>query len=102
MTGTRFQFVPYRGAVPAMRDLVAGRIDMMIDNPVTSVPHVRSGSIKAFAVTAKTRLVQAPEILTVDEAGLPGFYLSNWGGLWLRHMTPRSVKSLPKEEARRH
>ena len=81
MTGTRFQFVPYRGAAPAMQDLVAGRIDMMIDNPVTSLPHVRSGSIKAFAVTAKTRLPQAPEILTVDEAGLPGFSLSNWGAL---------------------
>jgi len=91
MTGTRFQFVPYRGAAAAMQDLVAGRIDMMIDNPVTSLPHVRSGSIKAFAVTAKTRLAQAPEILTVDEAGLPGFYLSNWGALWAPKGTPRNV-----------
>ena len=91
VTGTRFQFVPYRGAAPAMQDLVAGRIDMMIDNPVTSLPHVRSGGIKAFAVTAKTRLAQAPEILTVDEAGLPGFYLSNWGGLWAPKGTPKDV-----------
>jgi len=91
MTGTRFQFVPYRGAAAAMQDFVAGRIDMMIDNPVTSLPHVRSGSIKAFAVTAKTRLAQAPEILTVDEAGLPGFYLSNWGALWAPKGTPRNV-----------
>jgi tripartite-type tricarboxylate transporter receptor subunit TctC len=83
MIGTHFQFVPYRGAAPAMQDLVAGHIDMMIDNPVTSLPQVLGGSIKAFAVAAEARLAQAPEIPTVDEAGLPGFYLSNWGGLWV-------------------
>ena len=56
-TGTRFQFVPYRGGGPAMQDLVAGRIDLMVDTPVGSVPQVRAGTIKAFAVTAKDRLV---------------------------------------------
>jgi tripartite-type tricarboxylate transporter receptor subunit TctC len=91
MIGSNFQFVPYRGAAPAMQDLVAGYIDMMIDNPVTSLPQVRAGSIKAFAVTAKTRLAQAPEIPTVDEAGLPGFYLSNWGALWVPKGTPSNV-----------
>jgi tripartite-type tricarboxylate transporter receptor subunit TctC len=91
MIGANFQFVPYRGAAPAMQDLVAGQIDMMIDNPVTSLPQVRGGSIKAFAVTAEARLTQAPEIPTVDEAGLPGFYLSNWGGLWAPKGTPTDV-----------
>jgi tripartite-type tricarboxylate transporter receptor subunit TctC len=91
MTGTRLQFVPYRGAAPAMQDLIAGRIDMMIDNPVTSLPQLHGGTIKAFAVTTETRMAQAPEIPTVDEAGLPGFYLSNWGGLWVPKGTPTNV-----------
>jgi len=91
MTGTRYQFVPYRGAAPAMRDLVAGQIDMMIDNPVTSLPQVRAGRIKAYAVTAKVRLAEAPEIPTVDEAGLPGFYVSNWIGFWMPKGTPRNI-----------
>jgi tripartite-type tricarboxylate transporter receptor subunit TctC len=91
MIGTRFQFVPYRGSAPAMQDLVAGQIDIMIDNPVTSLPQVRAGAIKAFAVTSKAQLAQAPEIPTVDEAGLPGFYLSNWGGLFVPKNTPTSV-----------
>jgi tripartite-type tricarboxylate transporter receptor subunit TctC len=91
MTGTRFQFVPYRGAAPAMQDLIAGRIEMMIDNPVTSLPQVRAGRIKAFAVTANTRVARAPELPTVDEVGLPGFYLSNWGGLWVPRGTPTEI-----------
>ena len=72
MTGTRFQFVPYRGAAPAMQDLVAGQIDIMIDQAANSLPQVRAGTIKAYAVTDKTRLAAAPDIPTVDEAGLPG------------------------------
>jgi tripartite-type tricarboxylate transporter receptor subunit TctC len=81
-TGTRFQFVPYRGAAPAMQDLVAGQIDLMFDQAVNSLPHVRGGKIKALAVMANTRLASAPEIPTVDEAGLPGFYISIWSGMW--------------------
>ena len=69
-TGTRFQFVPYRGAGPAMQDLVAGQIDLMFDQAANSLPQVRAGKIKAYAVTAKTRLAAAPDIPTVDEAGL--------------------------------
>src|ERR1700736_2064988 len=75
-TGTHFRFVPYRGAAPAMQDLLAGQIDMIIDDPTNSLPHVRAGRIKAFAVTAKTRMAAASDIPTVDEAGLPGFYCS--------------------------
>ena len=90
-TGTRFQFVPYRGTAPAMQDLVAGQIDMMIDNPTNSLPQVRAGSIKAHAVMAKSRLAIAPDIPTADEAGLSGFYLSHWHALWAPKGTPRNV-----------
>jgi tripartite-type tricarboxylate transporter receptor subunit TctC len=69
-TGTRFQFVPYRGSVPAMQDLVAGQIDMMAADPVTALPQVRAGKIKAYAVTGKSRIPSAPNIPTAAEAGL--------------------------------
>ena len=72
-TGTQILHVPYRGSAPAMQDLVAGHIDMMIDAPVTILPQLRDGSIKAYALLAKSRLGQAPEVPTGDEAGLPGF-----------------------------
>ena len=91
LTGTRFQFVPYRGAAPAMQDLLAGHIDLIIDDPTNSLPQLRGGKIKAFAVTAPSRLAAAPDIPTVDEAGLPGFYFSRWHALWAPHGTPREV-----------
>jgi tripartite-type tricarboxylate transporter receptor subunit TctC len=91
MTGTQFQFVPYRGAGPAMADLVAGHIDLMFDQASNSLPQVRGGNIKAFAVTAKTRLSSAPEIPTVDEAGLPGLYIAYWHGLWAPKGTPNDI-----------
>src|SRR5215468_601510 len=72
-TGTRFQFVPYRGVGPAMQDMIAGQIDVMFDTSANSLPQVRSGNVKAFAVTSKTRLPAAPDIPTAEEAGLPGF-----------------------------
>jgi tripartite-type tricarboxylate transporter receptor subunit TctC len=89
--GARYQFVPYRGGPPAMQDLVAGQIDLMIDNPVTSLPQMRAGGIKAYVVTAKTRLAQAPEIPTADEAGLPGLYVTNWQALFVPKATPKDV-----------
>jgi tripartite-type tricarboxylate transporter receptor subunit TctC len=90
-TGTRFQFVPYRGAAPAMQALVAGDIEMIIDDPTSSLPQVRAGRIKAFAVTARNRLAAAPDIPTVDEAGLPGFYFSRWHALWAPKATPKDI-----------
>ena len=90
-TGTRFAFVPYRGSAPAIEDLAAGRIDMMFDAPAPSLPQVRAGRIKAYAVMAATRLAAAPEIPTVDEAGLPGFYFSLWFALWAPKGTPKEV-----------
>jgi tripartite-type tricarboxylate transporter receptor subunit TctC len=90
-TGTRFQFVPYRGLAPAMQDLVAGQIDVMIDNPATSLPQARAGTIKAYATTAKARLAAAPDIPTADEAGLPGFNVSQWTALWAPKGTPKDI-----------
>jgi tripartite-type tricarboxylate transporter receptor subunit TctC len=90
-TQTQFQFVPYRGSAPAMADLVAGHIDFMFDQASNSLPQVRSGNIKAFAVTAKTRLSSAPDIPTVDEAGLPELYIAFWHGLWVPKDTPRGI-----------
>jgi tripartite-type tricarboxylate transporter receptor subunit TctC len=90
-TATRYAFVTYRGAAPGMQDLVAGQIDMMMDFPVTSVPQMRAGNIKGYAVTAKTRLAVAPDVPTVDEAGLPGFYVTYWNGLWASKGTPREA-----------
>ena len=91
ITGTRFQFVPYRGAAPAMQDLVAGQIDLMLDQASNAIPHIRAGRIRAYAVTSKSRLGAAPEIPTVDEAGLPGFYVSVWHGLWAPKGTPKDI-----------
>jgi tripartite-type tricarboxylate transporter receptor subunit TctC len=90
-TGTQFQHVPYRGAAPAMRDLIAGQIDLMIDQVPNSLPHARAGKIKAYAVTSKTRLDAGPDIPTVDEAGLPGFHTSVWHALWAPKATPGNV-----------
>jgi tripartite-type tricarboxylate transporter receptor subunit TctC len=90
-TGTRFGLVAYRGAAPQTQDLVAGQIDMGIANPATALPHVQAGSIKAFAVTAKNRLAVAPDIPSVDEAGLPGLYFSLWAGLFAPKGTPRDI-----------
>ncbi|MGZ5895900.1 MAG: Bug family tripartite tricarboxylate transporter substrate binding protein [Xanthobacteraceae bacterium] len=90
-TGVKFQFVPYRGAGPAMLDLIAGNIDIMFDQASNSLPHIRGGSIKVYAVTAKSRLAGAPEIPTVDEAGMPGFYASVWHGIWVPKGTPKDI-----------
>jgi tripartite-type tricarboxylate transporter receptor subunit TctC len=90
-TGTRFQHVPYRGSAPSMQDLVAGQVDMMIDAPAITLPQIRAGTIKAFAVTARTRSAQVPDIPTVDEAGLPGFYVSNWFAFWAPRGTPKDT-----------
>jgi tripartite-type tricarboxylate transporter receptor subunit TctC len=90
-TGTRFRLVPYRGTAVAINDLVAGHIDLMIDAANNTLPHVRSGAIKAYAVTAKSRLPVAPDIPTVDEAGLPGFHISSWQALFAPKGTPRTI-----------
>jgi tripartite-type tricarboxylate transporter receptor subunit TctC len=90
-TGTHLQFVPYRGLGPATQDLVAGHIDIMINFPANALPQVQAGTITAYAVTSKTRLPSAPEIPTVDDAGLPGFYYSSWHALFAPKGTPKGV-----------
>ena len=74
-----------------MQDLVAGQIDLIIDLPGNSLSQARAGTVKALAVTAKSRLAAAHEIPTVDEAGLPGFYISVWYALWAPKDTPKDV-----------
>ena len=91
VTGTRFSFVPYRGTGPAMRGLVSGDIDFMLDQASNILPNVRAGQIKAYAVTANARLASAPDIPTVDEAGLPGFYISVWHAIWVPKGTPTEI-----------
>ena len=76
-----------------MQDLVGGQVDVMFDSATNSLPHVRAGSAKAYAATVKSRLTSAPEIPTVDEAGLPGFYFTVWYGVWAPKATPRNVVS---------
>jgi tripartite-type tricarboxylate transporter receptor subunit TctC len=90
-TGTKVRFIPYRGAAPALQDLVAGQIDIMFDQAANSIPQVQAGKIKAFAVTAKQRLKAMPDVPTVDEAGLPGLYIAVWHGLWAPKGTPKEV-----------
>jgi tripartite-type tricarboxylate transporter receptor subunit TctC len=91
LTGTTFRFIPYRGAGPVMQDMLAGNIDLNFDQAANSLPQVRAGQIRAYAVTAKTRLAAAPDIPTVDEAGVPGFYIAVWHGLWAPKKTPKEV-----------
>jgi tripartite-type tricarboxylate transporter receptor subunit TctC len=91
LTGTHFLFVPYRGAGPALQDLVAGQIDILFDQPSNSLSQVRAGKAKAFAVAASTRLAAAPEIPTTDEAGLPGLYILSWNAVWAPKGTPKAI-----------
>ena len=91
LIGAKLLFIPYRGAAPAMQDLVAGQIDLMLDQASNSLPQVRGGKVRAYAVTAKTRLPAAPEIPTVDEAGLPGLYIAVWHAIWVPRGTPKDI-----------
>lgn len=91
VTGTRFQFVPYRGVAPVMPDLIGGQIDIAILDPITTLPQIRAGRIKAFAMLAKNRTVTAPDIPTVDEAGAPGVYMLPWQAMFAPKGTPKDV-----------
>jgi tripartite-type tricarboxylate transporter receptor subunit TctC len=90
-TGTNIQIVPYRGAAPRMQDMLSGQIHLAFDQAASSLPQVQGGNLQAYAVTSKTRLAVAPDIPTVDEAGLPGFYISVWHGLWSSKGTPKDA-----------
>jgi tripartite-type tricarboxylate transporter receptor subunit TctC len=90
-TGLKLQFVPYRGTGPAMNDLVAGQIDVIVDQLSNSINQVRAGTIRGYAVTDTKRADEAPEIPTTDEAGLPGFHMTLWSGLWVPKGTPKEI-----------
>jgi tripartite-type tricarboxylate transporter receptor subunit TctC len=83
--------IHYRGSAPAMQDVIAGHVDLSFDQAATGLNFVRAGKVRAYAVTAPTRVPSAPEIPTVDEAGLPGFYMSVWHGIWLPKGTPPEI-----------
>ncbi|MEH2542602.1 MULTISPECIES: tripartite tricarboxylate transporter substrate binding protein BugD [unclassified Bradyrhizobium] len=93
VTGIKLQYVPYRGTGPAMNDLVAGQIDMIVDQTSNSIGQVRAGNIRAYAITDSKRVESASDIPTVDEAGLPGFHMTLWSGLWVPKDTPKDVIS---------
>jgi tripartite-type tricarboxylate transporter receptor subunit TctC len=91
ITGASWPFVPYRGAAPALQDVIGGQIDVMCTSPASSLPMVRSGLVRGYAITGSTRLASAPDIPTVDETGFPGFHISVWGGLFAPKGTPKDV-----------
>ena len=84
-------FGAYFQSSTAMQDLVAGQIDLMFDQAANTLPQLRNGNIKAYAVAARKRLAVAPDIPTMDEAGVPGFYLSVWHGMWAPKGTSKDV-----------
>ena len=91
-TDTQFEFVPYRGATPAMQDLIAGQIDLRFGSEASqTLPYLYSKAIKAFAILGQTRWSAAPDIPTIDEAGVPGLHLPFWNGMWAPAGTPRDV-----------
>ena len=91
VAGVKLQYVPYRGTGPAMNDLVAGQIDLIVDQTSNSIAQVRAGNIRAYAITDSKRVDSASDIPTVDEAGLPGFHMTLWSGLWVPKDTPKDV-----------
>jgi tripartite-type tricarboxylate transporter receptor subunit TctC len=91
ITGIKLQYVPYRGTAPALNDLIAGQIDIIVDQTSNSIAQVRAGTIRAYAVTDDKRVESAPDIPTTDEAGLPGFHMTLWSGLWVPKNTPKDI-----------
>jgi len=91
VAGIKLQYVPYRGTGPAMNDLVAGQIDLIVDQLSNSINQVRAGTIRGYAVTDTKRAESATDIPTTDEAGLPGFHMTLWSGLWVPKGTPKEI-----------
>ncbi len=89
--GARMAIIPYRGAAPAIQDVIAGQTDLMVDVLSNSLPHIQSGKVRPFAITAAARVASAPDIPTVDEAGLPGFHMSTWYAMFGPKGLPRDV-----------
>jgi len=91
VTGNKFQFVPFRGSAPALQQVLGGQLDIIIDQASAALSIAKGGGVRAYAVTARQRLASAPDIPTVDEAGLPGFHVSIWQAVWAPKGTPKEV-----------
>ncbi len=91
VTGAKLQYVPYLGTGPAMNDLVAGQIDLIVDQLSNSINQVRAGNIRGYAITDTRRAGSASDIPTAEEAGLPGFHMTLWSGLWAPKDTPKDI-----------
>jgi tripartite-type tricarboxylate transporter receptor subunit TctC len=91
VTGNKFQFVPFRGSAPALQQVLGGQLDIIIDQASAALSVAKGGGVRAYAVTAKQRLGSAPDIPTVDEAGLPGFHVSIWQAVWAPKGTPKDA-----------
>ncbi|HJY76103.1 MAG TPA: tripartite tricarboxylate transporter substrate-binding protein [Burkholderiales bacterium] len=91
LTNGAAPIVHYRGGAPASADLMAGHVDLFFDQAANALPQIRSGKVRAYAVTQGTRLSVAPDIPTVDEAGMPGYYMAVWHALWVPRGTPPAV-----------
>lgn len=91
LTKQKMQFVPYRGSAPAMADLVAGHIDLLIVPAVAALPQISAGQIKALANLSPVRSAATPDIPTADQSGLPGLYSSGWYGFWAPKGTPKEI-----------
>jgi tripartite-type tricarboxylate transporter receptor subunit TctC len=91
LTGGAAQIIHYRGGAPASADVMAGHVDIFFDQAANALPQIRSSKLRGYAVTQTTRLSVAPDIPTVDEAGMPGYYMAVWHGLWVPRATPPAV-----------
>ena len=90
-TGVDFQFVPYQGAAPAMKDLIAGQVDLLMVQTAIALPQMRAGTVKAIANLSPQRSATIPDIPTSAEAGVPGFFMTGWFGLFAPKGTPRTA-----------
>jgi tripartite-type tricarboxylate transporter receptor subunit TctC len=91
MTGTDVVHVPYKGGAPALADLVAGQLSFMIENVPGSLPLARDGRLRALAVTSRTRTALVPDLPTMSEAGVPGYEMIGWSGVFVAKGTSRAV-----------
>src|SRR5437764_191944 len=91
LTGQKVQFIPYRGAGPAMTDLISGTVDLLVVQGAVALPQIRAGKIKALANLSPQRSASMPDLPTADESGVPGLYMSGWFGFWAPKGTPKDV-----------
>ena len=91
LTGTQVQFIPYRGAGPAMTDLISGQVDLLVVQGAVALPQVRGGTIKAIVNLSPNRSASMPDIPTSDEGGVPGLYMSGWFGFFAPKSTPKDI-----------